>query len=314
VPGKDYEPVSGVITFEAGETEKEIFIKLLPNSDSTEKDDIFQVQLHSPSGGAKLSKKKVILVEICGDSIEFQKAKGLEEIIKEMQMNKQISWLGQFKQAVILSPQIDENGEIDNITYLEAFLHFFSIGWKVIFAIVPPARYLGGWLCFIVALAMIGAVTAIVGEIAALFGCVIGLKESVTAISFVALGTSLPDTCASKTAAEQSKYADAAIGNVTGSNSVNVFLGLGLPWLIGSIYYAAKGEDFLVPAAGLSFSVILFLITSSLCLITLVLRRIILKGELGGNMIVRWVTFVWFVGLWLVYLIMSSLKAYDLLW
>ncbi len=165
-----------------------------------------------------------------------------------------------------------------------------------------------------VALALIGAVTAVVGEIAALFGCVIGLKQSVTAISFVALGTSLPDTFASKTAAEQSKHADAAVGNVTGSNSVNVFLGLGLPWLIGSIYYMAKGEDFLVPAEGLSFSVILFLICSTLCLLTLVLRRIVLKGEIGGGTITRWITFVWFISLWLIYLIFSSLKAYNLLW
>jgi len=32
-------------------------------------------------------------------------------------------------------------------------------------------------------------------------GCVIGLKPGVTAITFVAIGTSLPDTFASKTAA-----------------------------------------------------------------------------------------------------------------
>jgi solute carrier family 8 (sodium/calcium exchanger) len=52
----------------------------------------------------------------------------------------------------------------------------------------------------------------------------------------VALGTSLPDTFASVTAAQQSPYADSAVGNVTGSNCVNVFLGLGLPWVISSQY------------------------------------------------------------------------------
>ena len=61
-----------------------------------------------------------------------------------------------------------------------------------------------------------------------------------SAITFVALGTSLPDTFASKTAAVAERTADNAIGNVTGSNSVNVFLGLGLPWMIASIYHAAK--------------------------------------------------------------------------
>jgi len=80
-------------------------------------------------------------------------------------------------------------------------------------------------------------VTLVIGEIATVLGCVMGLDESVTAITIVALGTSLPDTFASMTAAKTSEYADSAIGNVTGSNSVNVFLGLGLPWTIATIYW-----------------------------------------------------------------------------
>jgi solute carrier family 8 (sodium/calcium exchanger) len=77
------------------------------------------------------------------------------------------------------------------------------------------------------------------------------------------MGTSLPDTFASKQAAQQSKNADSAIGNITGSNSVNVFLGLGLPWIIGAVYSLIQGEDYKVNTKGLSFSVILFLITST---------------------------------------------------
>ena len=50
-------------------------------------------------------------------------------------------------------------------------------------------------------------------------------------------GTSLPDLFASKSAAQNEQYADAAVGNVTGSNGVNVFLGLGIPWLIAAIYH-----------------------------------------------------------------------------
>jgi len=44
-------------------------------------------------------------------------------------------------------------------------------------------------------------VTYIVGEFATLLGCVWGIKESVAANTLVALGTSLPDTFASMTAA-----------------------------------------------------------------------------------------------------------------
>lgn len=56
----------------------------------------------------------------------------------------------------------------------------------------------------------------------------------------MALGTSLPDTFASRIAAKNEKTADNAIGNVTGSNSVNVFLGLGMPWVIAAIYWQIK--------------------------------------------------------------------------
>lgn len=49
-----------------------------------------------------------------------------------------------------------------------------------------------------------------------MLGCVVGLKTSVTGITIIALGTSLPDTFASRTAAIQDEHADAAIGNVTG--------------------------------------------------------------------------------------------------
>ena len=94
----------------------------------------------------------------------------------------------------------------------------------------------GGVPAFAVALTLIGIITAVVGSVAGLLGCVIGLDPSITAITIVAVGTSLPDTFASMTAAKTSEHADSAIGNVTGSNSVNVFLGLGLPWVISTSY------------------------------------------------------------------------------
>ena len=117
---------------------------------------------------------------------------------------------------------------------------FLFICLQLIFALIPPPGLFGGWLCFFVSLTMIGLIVIIVSDLASTFGCLVDLKDEVTAITFVALGTSLPDTFASKTAAVSEKHADNAIGNVTGSNSVNVFLGLGLPWLVASIYWAVQ--------------------------------------------------------------------------
>ena len=69
------------------------------------------------------------------------------------------------------------------------------------FAIGPPVKMGGGVPAFFIALTLIGIITAIVGAVAGLLGCVVGLDPSITAITFVAVGTSLPDTFASVTAA-----------------------------------------------------------------------------------------------------------------
>lgn len=45
-------------------------------------------------------------------------------------------------------------------------------------------------------------------------------------------------------AAIQDKYADASVGNVTGSNAVNVFLGIGVAWTIAACYHAYHGRQF----------------------------------------------------------------------
>ena len=52
------------------------------------------------------------------------------------------------------------------------------------------------------------------------------------------------DTFASKTAAIEDETADASVGNVTGSNAVNVFLGIGIAWTMAAIYWEAQGLVF----------------------------------------------------------------------
>lgn len=132
-----------------------------------------------------------------------------------------------------------------------------------------------------------------------------------TAITFVAMGTSLPDTFASKQAAECGEFADAAIGNVTGSNSVNVFLGLGLPWVLAAVFYAASDRVYQVPAGKLGFSVIVFTICAIACLGTLVIRRKVVGGELGGGATGRYGTAAFFFSMWLLYIILSSMNVMD---
>ncbi|VDN52786.1 unnamed protein product [Dracunculus medinensis] len=167
--------------------------------------------------------------------------------------------------------------------FMDYLMHFVCVPWKLVFATIPPTEYWGGWACFIVSIALIGLFTAVIGDLASHFGCWIGLKDAVTAISFVALGTSIPDTFASKVAAIQDKYADSSIGNVTGSNAVNVFLGIGMAWTLAAIYHWFNGSEFYVDPGTLAFSVTIFCIEALVCITVIILRRHpIIGGELGG--------------------------------
>ncbi len=49
-----------------------------------------------------------------------------------------------------------------------------------------------GYPTFVVSIAMIGVCTAVIGDVAGHLGCFIYLKDTVNAIAFVALGTSVP--------------------------------------------------------------------------------------------------------------------------
>lgn len=119
------------------------------------------------------------------------------------------------------------------------------------------------------------------------------------------------DTFASKAAALQDVYADASIGNVTGSNAVNVFLGIGLAWSVAAIYWAMQGQEFHVSAGTLAFSVTLFTIFAFVCIsVLLYRRRPHLGGELGGPRSCKLATTWLFVSLWLLYVLFATLEAY----
>lgn len=82
-------------------------------------------------------------------------------------------------------------------------MHFLTVFWKVLFACVPPTEYCHGWACFGVCILVIGLLTALIGDLASHFGCTVGLKDSVNAVVFVALGTSIPGNAPSGGSAEK---------------------------------------------------------------------------------------------------------------
>jgi len=309
VPGYDYEELEGTLEFEFGEMEKRITLDIAGRSMYKNTVDLFLIldDLEGPvefdpetDGGDESAICMVTLLELpsrkdnCKDSMSkiVDWACNIDSVRRG-----NADWKDQFTSAFFVNGSLEEQAEATKIDWV---FHLLSMPWKVLFSLVPPTSYCGGWVCFYVSLAFIGVVTVFISDLAELFGCVLGVPDDITAISFVALGTSMPDLFASLSAAKEEPTADASIVNVTGSNSVNVFLGLGLPWTIGAVYWAVVGRTdewvaqypqfaeelsgaaFIVESRNLGFCVMVFSAACMVALGILHLRRKFLGAELGG--------------------------------
>ncbi len=334
--GKDFVAAIGNIVFHNNEANKDIVLNII-NTDNYQKNAIFYVEIEEPTrddylatsdtdkGAPRLGELTKCMIRI-RESNEFKAT--VDKLMRKARTVSAISstsWEEQFIDAIKvphLSSGLDIEEETDvsvqvveKKSFFDYIVHYLTLFWKILFALVPPPTLYNGWACFVVSIIVIGLLTTLINDFASHFGCTVHLKDSVTAISLVALGTSVPDTFASKIAAQNDKYADSSIGNVTGSNAVNVFLGIGIAWTMAAVYHAFKGTPggFEVPPGSLSYSVTLFCITAFVCASVLLLRRgRAVGGELGGPMIYKLPTTLLFVGLWVFYVIMSSLEAYDI--
>jgi hypothetical protein len=69
--------------------------------------------------------------------------------------------------------------------------------------------------------------------------------------------------------------------------------------------------NYKVPKGDLAYSVIVFIACAVICFAILTGRRVVYGGELGGPTFSKWVSGFALVVLWLIYVILASLKAYG---
>lgn len=321
LPGVHYgesgvqQELTGTLVFQNNESSGVIEIPLLntkrriklddEEDEEVENDPTFTLTITEATNGATVAVGKAsTLVTITDDAHYSELVKKVYAALDAGQKIETSTWKEQFLEAI----DYDETADMSGTTM---FLHCLSFPWKVMFAFIPPTSYYGGWLTFGCSLSVIGLVTMVIGELASTWGCMLGIPEAVVAITVVALGTSMPDTFASITATQMSSDADAAIGNITGSNSVNVFLGLGLPWMISSVYAEATNSVYVTPKGTLATSVMVFCPCAAACLGTFIIREWMGIGALGGSKEGRWAMAAFFVSLWLIFLTCAILASLD---
>eukprot|EP00931_Biecheleriopsis_adriatica_P037644 TRINITY_DN21592_c0_g4_i1.p1 TRINITY_DN21592_c0_g4~~TRINITY_DN21592_c0_g4_i1.p1 ORF type:complete len:746 (-),score=111.50 TRINITY_DN21592_c0_g4_i1:70-2253(-) len=327
VPSFDYEEIEeGKLEFPEGVVSAEIKLTVLPRRPGQRSVQL-QVVLENLTGSAVFhpdmdggEEQSLLTVTIANDDSSQTGGACLNMLDSIVGVNSLklgfTTWLDNAISAVKPAEDWSEGNAFDRAIIIMMY------PWMVLYSIlVPPPEFFGGWICFVASLVHIFGLTAVIVDLAELFGCVAGVKDAMTAISFVALGTSMPDFFASKTAALQDEDADASIVNVTGSNSVNVFLGIGLPWTIASIYWAVRGPTeeykrrypemvvkhhpnavFVVESGDLSFAVATFSVVALITLAIIMWRRAKIGGELGGPFVPKVSSAFSMVALWAWYI------------
>ncbi|PIO69550.1 Calx-beta domain protein [Teladorsagia circumcincta] len=196
--GADYEHQEGMLRFEDEQIKAEIRVPIV-NDDEYEKSEEFFIELGEPvwhreieDGDEGLEGRPVLSLSRC--KVVITEDKEFKNFVDRMLTNANTSimvgtssWKQQFNEAITIEE--DDDGKI---TLKEKIMHYVSLPWKLLFALIPPTDYYNGWLCFFFAIVMIGLLTAVIGDLASHFGCTVGMKDAVTAISLVAMGTSVP--------------------------------------------------------------------------------------------------------------------------
>lgn len=302
VPCYDFVPMEGQLQFPEGVTKQRIPVQVLPSRQYRTL-RTFLVVLEEPEGGIEFDPDGDGGPEtaICSVAIvptgegSFRCLDSIMNIDALFQAKDE--WMAQIVASIYCNGSLEESWEAGVKDWA---VHLLALPWKLSIAIlVPPPCLYGGWACFSMSLGIIAIQCALLSDLAESFGCVTNLPSIVTAITFVALGTSMPDLFASLLAAQDDPTADASIVNVTGSNSVNVFLGLGLPWTLGALHWNLQGKSFRVDSTNLGFSVLVFVAACLVTLFILYLRRKIVGGELGGPFVPKVTTFIALIAFWL---------------
>eukprot|EP00405_Crypthecodinium_cohnii_P019677 CAMPEP_0206476444 /NCGR_PEP_ID=MMETSP0324_2-20121206/34730_1 /ASSEMBLY_ACC=CAM_ASM_000836 /TAXON_ID=2866 /ORGANISM="Crypthecodinium cohnii, Strain Seligo" /LENGTH=710 /DNA_ID=CAMNT_0053952097 /DNA_START=295 /DNA_END=2424 /DNA_ORIENTATION=- len=337
VPGYDFVDEEGELHFRDGVLEQDLEFTVLPKRVG-ERSDSFQIIIEDETETVMFNpwhdggeEKNILTVSVANKnprpvSVMDKAYTALDGVFNVDEFKLGFAcWKDQVAEAFYCGGSLEEQEAAGVGAWIA---HLIWIPWKLPFAVfVPPPVFMGGWVCFVFSLMGIGILTIVIGDLAELFGCVMNIDDGITAISIVAMGTSVPDMFASRTAAKADEYADASIVNVTGSNSVNVFLGIGLPWMWAALYWAITGANsewtaryghrfpdtwgangsaaFVVQSGQLFFSVCVFTLAALVCLTVITFRRVRYGGELGGPSDAKAYSSFLLVLLWFFYIGLS---------
>ncbi|GAB6026816.1 hypothetical protein CHUAL_013421 [Chamberlinius hualienensis] len=170
------------------------------------------------------------------------------------------------------------------ITYPINLLFFFTVpdctrkGWERLFP-----------LTFLMSVLYIGSLSYFVAWMVTIMGYTIGIPDTVMGITFLAIGTSVPEGYSSVIVCRQG-MGNMAISNSVGSNIFDILFCLGLPWLIKAVI--SDDGYVTIHSVGLVYLSMALLATVGLMYLVVALFKFSLNRKQGATCLVLYALFL----------------------
>jgi len=171
---------------------------------------------------------------------------------------------------------------------------WFVLAWPYEFVFsytIPPVqgRYKYQFIAsFVMSLVWLAVFTTFMVKWTEKIGCILGIEDAIMGVTFLALGTSMPD-CLTSIFIARTGRGNMAVCNALGSNIFDILLALSLPWALSTI--VSRGPV-AVKSDSLNEDVIILTGTLSVFLISLCANRWRLNKTLGALYFVVYSLFV----------------------
>ncbi|KAI5641344.1 sodium/calcium exchanger protein domain-containing protein [Phthorimaea operculella] len=148
-------------------------------------------------------------------------------------------------------------------------------------------------LTFMMCIVWIGSLSYIVAWMITIIGDTLMIPDSVMGITFLAAGTSVPEAVSSVIVAKQG-HGSMGISNSIGSNTFDILLCLGLPWLIKASLTPAEPGNYWVKinSMGLEYSAISLLSTLLMLYLTFWFNKFKLDAAVGRACLAMYAVFL----------------------
>lgn len=146
------------------------------------------------------------------------------------------------------------------------------------------------WTLFASVCLLIGGFTYFAVDSTLRLGCLAEIPPIIMGLIIMAAGTSVPDAIGSFVVAKQG-YGDMAVANAVGSNTINILVGLGLPWML----YAAVEGPIDMPTNDLEESILILIGCLMAYLTILTVNKFRVTKVVGGLMLATYVSAIVFI-------------------